>query len=71
MGVLLVFALVLGSTGFALAAYDDDMGKGNQGKARDGSCLEDAVTILADQTRYRACDEECDPDGDVNHKGWN
>ena len=61
IGILLVFALVLGSTGFALYAYDDDKGKGNQ------------ETIIPDpvQDRDRDWNEVCDPDGDTNCKGWN
>ncbi|MCK4928945.1 MAG: hypothetical protein KAR76_04330 [Methanosarcinales archaeon] len=69
VGVLLVLALVLGSTGVALAGYDDDKGKGDQVKLRDDSCLTVDITTLADQIRDRACDGDCEPIGDGPYHG--
>ena len=63
IGVLLVLALVLGSTGAAFAAQGDGDCDGDgpvQDRLRDGSCNQD-------RNRDCNCDEDCAPNGDGQH----
>ncbi len=61
IGVLLVLALVLGSTGAAFAAQGDCDGDGPiQDRLHDESCNQD-------RNRDCNCDEDCDPIGDGPH----
>ena len=60
IGVLLVLALVLGSTGAAIAAQGDGDCDGDgpiQDRVRDGLCNQD-------RNRDCNCDEDCAPNGD-------
>ena len=67
IGVLLVLALVLGSTGAAFAAQGDGDCDGDgpiQERLRDGSCNQD-------HNRNCNFDEDCDPIVDGPHNGPN
>ncbi|MBC2697400.1 MAG: hypothetical protein HF976_03290 [ANME-2 cluster archaeon] len=84
IGVLLVLALVLGSTGSTFAANDaNEDGMPDRDRIqwtdtdddsildsppKDGLCRDD-VSFLGDKERNRDCDEDCVPEGSGPHYG--